>query len=390
MPETARPLAHVRTLSELIAAHLTWIEGQIRIGKNEPDTLVYYRGELGRWAATLGADLQLESIVTFHLTGAGDVSAHRIQAVKRLFRWARKNGLTEGNPFADVQQPAFGQRERVIERDEAAELLQASDPRPRLRRPAGDLRFNGVCGVCEREGTLIPVLLRSAGIRAEFDREASICAGCRKAKMGLWKGKHRSTLANASRWKTNTAIRPLRWALLALGHTGARPGELRRLQWSHLDWEQCQFTLSKFKGKKRRSQRNAASARIILVDAVLMRVLRIWHARRQPGADDFVFLNWYGKPWTCNALASGVRRARDRAGLGGDEKFVAYHFRHAVGTRAARPLDDSMPGATLPEIGALLGHAPGSKSTQRYVHLPSGSKKTLAGALARPRKPKPD
>jgi site-specific recombinase XerD len=62
-----------------------------------------------------------------------------------------------------------------------------------------------------------------------------------------------------------------------------------------------------------------------------------------------------------------MRRARDEAKIGADEngeRVVMYTNRHTFATEAIAS------GAVSDRrLADLMGHAPGSRSTQRYIHL---------------------
>jgi integrase len=358
---------------------LRFLQGRIAAGKNAPKSLDYYRGQLRKWADEIGHDKALESIRAFHLIGGGDATPHRIQAVRRLFGWAEKAGIVEANPFADVEQPAFGRRKRVLQREEAARLLLGAD---RAHHRLGRQRETiGVCNACaSRKPDVLAVVMRLPGCNA-FGGDRELCRDCRKSQKGHW----RYSSKPSRRWKAS-ARRPLRWLLVALCRTIARPGELRRVRWRDYDPLARTFTLTKFKGKGLRSDQ--LEKRVILVDERIVRLLERWRRRRQPKPEDHIFLNRYGRPWTTNSLCRAVRHARKLAGLGADEngeKVVAYTWRHTSATRALRPLNSEVPAASLYEVSVQMGHAT-TRTTQRYAHNDVGRAETLAAATAAPKR----
>jgi integrase len=159
---------------------------------------------------------------------------------------------------------------------------------------------------------------------------------------------------------TDRDFRPF---LLAMRHTIARPQEVRAFRWKDLVHEPVpMFVLKDFKAKKRRKDR--AAVRLIPLDDRMLRLLQRL-ARRHPQADDYVFLNQDGQPWTANAVRCRMRRLRDRLGLqpdGNGERVVAYTLRHTSATRAsARGVRDRV-------LAQLMGHA-STATTQRYQHL---------------------
>lgn len=325
-----------KTVQELVPAYFAWLDAEVAAGRNQPATIVYYHSQLDPWLITIPSPLPLPDVQTHHLTSTGGLTWHRIQAVQRLFRWARKQGFIRESPFADVEKPALGRRERILNRNDGARLMRACSIRPTRKRTSK----------------------ATAKRKFQWKRGAAEIAGA--------------------------PVRPLRWVLLALSRMGARPGEIRALKWKHYHEREGYFELPDFKAKRRR--RDKLKARVLLVDCILARVLRTWFQRRKPRPDDFVFLNHYGKPWTKNAICQQIEHGRERAGLIVDdgEQIVAYTQRHTCATRAASPLDGSA-GASLPQLASFLGHST-TRMTERYVHLNTADMRDVADkARARPK-----
>ncbi len=82
--------------------------------------------------------------------------------------------------------------------------------------------------------------------------------------------------------------------------------------------------------------------------------------RSQPTKTGYVFLSRLGKPYTPAGLRSIIRRAAKKVGydLGG-----SYRLRHTF----AQQLVDA--GASIDDVGAALGHEPGSRQTQIYAQV---------------------
>ena len=188
------------------------------------------------------------------------------------------------------------------------------------------------------------------------------------------------------------ARRPARWILVFMRHTLARPGEIRALRWRHYREvtglkggelvTSRQFTLDQFKAKDRR--RDKAGQRVIPVDAFLGRILRIWHERRQPEDDEFIFQS-RGGPWTTNGLRLAAREARRRARLDrpGGEAIVAYTIRHTMATQA------TLNGVRDRLLADVMGHA-STRTTARYQHVdPIELSGVIEQAVRHHRRPQP-
>lgn len=326
------------TLPKLVEAFFAYLKAEVTAGRNKPATVAYYERLLAPWLKTMPAGILIADVHTYHLTATGGLTWHRVQAVQRLFTWARKQQFLPASPFADVQKPPPGRRERTLSRAEARLLLRACDRRPTRQRT-------------------------TRRVSRTVERHVSAAA------------------------KAGAPVRPLRWMLMAMCRLGARPHEMRNIRWRDLHVDTWQIEMIAYKAKARR--RDRMKARILLVDSVLARVLMTWQTRRNPKPDDFVFLNSDGKPWTSNAVGNGVRRARRLAGLDDGEPVVAYTQRHTAATRAANPLDGS-PGATLPQIASWLGQA-STRMTERYINLKTEDMRAVgqkAAAVRRSGKPK--
>jgi integrase len=146
-----------------------------------------------------------------------------------------------------------------------------------------------------------------------------------------------------------------RRVLIFAAFTGARPGEIRSLQWEHVDRARSCAVL--LQHKTARSRRDRAP-RVIVLHPVVIALLS-WIRARQP-MSRYVFLNGLGKPWTKSALDLRFWRARRRLGLPEDCKL--YSARHEWATRAAKA------GVDLATLAELLGHTSTAMS-EYYLHL---------------------
>jgi integrase len=150
------------------------------------------------------------------------------------------------------------------------------------------------------------------------------------------------------------------WAIAAVRlplYTGARLNEILTLRWEWVDWQRRLLLLPI---SKTGPKSIVLSGRAV---AVLGRIPRIEGnpyviCGKRPGAH-LVNLQ---KPW---------RRIRKAAGL---DHICIHDLRHSFASFAAAG------GASLPMIGALLGHSE-PRTTARYAHLANGPLAQVAEAV---------
>lgn len=161
---------------------------------------------------------------------------------------------------------------------------------------------------------------------------------------------------------------------LALRESGARPKEVREMEWEkihavdggcidceHLVSGLTYFRLERFKGRDRRTDKMVK--RIIPISPRLGRAL--WRLRRSlTRVSGVIWKTARGRPWTRNALILRFRRLRqklDRTGEVNTAGLVAYAWRHSFATRLAMK---RVAGKILAE---LMGHST-ERLLRRYVH----------------------
>ncbi len=145
---------------------------------------------------------------------------------------------------------------------------------------------------------------------------------------------------------------PFRRLLLAMDWTLCRPGELTRLQWKHVHWDQNVAILPEHK------TRSATKKPKVIVLIPKMKRLLSW--LKSHGSSEYCFLNSRGKSWTVNAIDQRMAHVRDRAGFGSD--VLPYTLRHRAATNAIIKTGD------LKTTSLLLGHT-STQTTERYTHL---------------------
>lgn len=147
--------------------------------------------------------------------------------------------------------------------------------------------------------------------------------------------------------------------------TGARPGELRNLEWTDVKMEIGAIILTEHKTVATTAE--PEPRRISLTQPICK--LLLWLKRHQP-AGQYVFTNSYGRQWTTWALCKNIRSIRKKAGLPNDVKL--YGCRHTYATAA---ILNAVDVALLAE---LLGHK-SITTTRTYLHL-AGKKQYLNDA----------
>jgi len=151
-------------------------------------------------------------------------------------------------------------------------------------------------------------------------------------------------------------------AVLTSLATGLRQGELLRLQWPDIDFDAKTLTVHISKNTKRRLVHVAGPA----IDS-LKRL-------RRDGivGPKLVFVLPDGKPADKSFLNFHWQKVRALAKL---ENFHWHDLRHSCASFLAQA------GASLPEIGHVLGHSSPS-ITAKYSHLVAGKPVTGSAALA--------
>jgi integrase len=133
--------AQVKTLGELVAVFLNYVAKEIGELRNKQATLEYYELQLRHFTAAVPTKTPLKKLIAFDLIQFA-TSRASVQAPKRLFAWAAKVGLFRPNPFADVELPEAGERERKLKRWEITRWLRACNRALRLLLLA---QFECVC-----------------------------------------------------------------------------------------------------------------------------------------------------------------------------------------------------------------------------------------------------
>jgi integrase len=141
--------------------------------------------------------------------------------------------------------------------------------------------------------------------------------------------------------------------------TGARRGEIERLKWSEVDLARNFLRFEDSKTGQKIIPINRAAAEILASQTQKPENPFVFHADKSDG-----FFEGLPKIW---------RRVRKEAGL---EDVRIHDLRHSFASIAVAG------GASLPIIGALLGHRDTS-TTQRYAHLSDNPLRSASELVAR-------
>ncbi len=294
-----------RAYATAVATYLGWLHER-HAPWQTPDraTLRAYLGELteGHARSTVG---------------------QRLAAIRSFYRWARRSGLVDADPWAVLATPRRARRlPAVLAVDEVARLVAAAgDEDPEMRRPgAAGAQTSGGGRAATGEDRAAPAALRHAlALRDVALVETAYAAGLRI-----------SELAGTRLGSIDLARREVRVA-----------GKGRKERMSLLG----------------RPAVDALAA--YLADGRPVLLARSPSPRRT----DALFVNHRGAPLGVRGMRYRLRRASDRAGL--PEEATPHTLRHSFATHLLEG------GADLRVVQELLGHAD-LATTQVYTHVAPG------------------
>lgn len=139
--------------------------------------------------------------------------------------------------------------------------------------------------------------------------------------------------------------------LIFMAQTGVRKGELLRLKWQDIDFNDGSVYVTG-KGNKIRYVPFGERAQEAL----------LFLKKLHPGGDH-VFCNWSsGEPLSTDGLKDIFARLKERAGING-ERCNPHSFRHYFASEYLRN------GGDLASLAEILGHEDASLTAEVYVHL---------------------
>jgi integrase len=150
--------------------------------------------------------------------------------------------------------------------------------------------------------------------------------------------------------------------LRLLFYTGARKGEIERLQWDEVDFERRVATLI-----ERSKTGETTGARRILLSPEAVDILR-----RRQRVGPYVFPSSRDPNKPCDGLHGAWEKVRNNLGL---QDRRIHDIRHTFATLAAQN------GATLEFVGHALGHR-STLTTARYTHLTQAPIQSMVDRLS--------
>jgi integrase len=173
--------------------------------------------------------------------------------------------------------------------------------------------------------------------------------------------------------------RAFKLVLFALGSTGARPWEIRRVSTA----EFVPAGLWVFPPRKHKTGKKTRRPRVAYLTPPMITLCKRLAEKYPEGP---LFRNTRGRPWTANALRCRFRRLRDKfPALAG---VTAYCYRHTYCT------DGLLNGVPLAQMQELLGHtSPAMMAHYAYLGQQAAAmREAAARATRRPapqRRPRP-
>ncbi len=143
-----------------------------------------------------------------------------------------------------------------------------------------------------------------------------------------------------------------RRVMVFIKFSGARPGEVRNLEWDQVRTEVGAIIME--------DHQSATPAMARAASSLTSSWSNCWRGLRTKKNEKFVFTNIRGKPWTIGSVVKHMRSLRRRAKLKLD--VTAHGIRHMFATGAI------MAGVDIATLAQLVGHR-ALRTTARYVHL---------------------
>jgi integrase len=161
--------------------------------------------------------------------------------------------------------------------------------------------------------------------------------------------------------------------LFAIGSTGCRPGEVRKVTAAEVDLQ-----MGTWRFKKHKTGKRTGRPRIVYLTPAMVNLCRRLMRERPDGP---IFRNSRGLPWSRNAVRIRLRRIRLKLGL--DAGVCAYAYRHTWVTEAL-----AYGGLDVHTVAELAGHKGTKMIETHYSHL-SKMVQHLRDAAIKATRPRP-
>jgi integrase len=151
-----------------------------------------------------------------------------------------------------------------------------------------------------------------------------------------------------------------------LAFSGLRIGEALGLCWRDVDFDGGLLRVHRqwTRYREHGPLKTDAGTREIILAAPVVRLLRnCWLESERKGADDFVFVNTWGRPHDYRRVGTAFRTAVERAGVRGGGRLSLHSLRHGY----ASMLIGS--GLDVVFVSRQLGHANPNVTLRVYAHV---------------------
>lgn len=146
---------------------------------------------------------------------------------------------------------------------------------------------------------------------------------------------------------------PFRAVMIALRHSGARPGTVASVSAADVS-----PTFDRWIMQQHKTRKKTGKPLTVYLSPCLQTLTRILAERRTTGP---LFLNSRHEPWTRNAIRTRMRNLRKKLNL--PPGTVAYAYRHTYATKAL------LNGTDVSTVAELLGHGDIRMIQDHYGHL---------------------
>ena len=164
--------------------------------------------------------------------------------------------------------------------------------------------------------------------------------------------------------ESNARAACFRPVLIALKHTGQRPGSICRVDVGDVLDDGSAWVIGEHKTRKKTGR-----PLVVHLSPCMQTLTKILKADREDGP---LFRNSLGQRWKSNAIGCRFKRLRKKLGL--PESAIAYAYRHSFATNAL------VNGVDVATVAELLGHGDIQMIQKVYGHLARKSEHLKAAA----------